>query len=243
MTDFLTAKDLLRTATTDYGSVMRKKVDLVCNCAASISIREFGGLYLVHGKYLLEPALALGAKFASMIDITPVPQFWSKVEELRRTLPNIDIEFLNADFRNPSIYNVLNPVDTSLLFEVILHQQNYISVLEGVCRTTRRYVCIAQPCLKEEKLGLPNSASLLQFWPEELKDEFRQNSFWPKEPRTDQFDTRYWMWGQATSHLISVMGGLGWGCDYGEIVADVCGPNWDYSLLRFRPRDSSSANA
>src|SRR5262249_4734722 len=161
----------------------------------SISLREFGGLYLVHGKYLLEPALALRVQFASMIDITPVSQFWRKVEELRKALPDIVIEFLGADFRSPSLYDVINPVDTSLLFEVILNQQNYVSVLEGVCRTTNKYVCIAQPCLKEEKFILPNSASLLQFWPEDLKDELRQNSFWPKEPRTDQFDTRYWMWG------------------------------------------------
>jgi hypothetical protein len=235
MSAFLTTEDLLHTATNDLGSVLRKKVDLVCSCTDSVSIREFGGLYLVHGQYLLEPAHALRAAFVSMIDIALFPEFWSKVEELRKALPDVHVEFVNTDFRIPSLYDVLTAVDTSVLFEVILHQENYVTMLQGVCRRTTRYICVAQPCLKEDRFSLPGSASLLQFWPENLKDEFRQHSFWPKEPRTDRFEKSHWMWGHTTSHLISVMGGLGWGCDYGEVISDVYGPNWDYSLLRFRP--------
>jgi hypothetical protein len=219
----------------DYGTVMSKKVQLVSGCTGSRSLRDFGGLYLVHGKYLLEPALELGADFASMVDLTPREEFNANIEKVRQQQPAFDVEFINRDFRDPALYETLRPVDTSILFEVLLHQENYVSVMQGVASRTQRYICIAQPCLNDSMFALPGSASLLQFWPEDLKDVYRAGSFWPKEPEVHRFDTRYWMWGHTSSHLIAIMRGIGWDLVDGEIVEDVCGPNWEYPLLRFSP--------
>jgi hypothetical protein len=228
-----THPQIRRVTTTELGVLMQMKVALVAGCAGTRSLRDFGGLYLVHGKYLLEPAVALGAEFASMIDLTPRTEFAAAIEKARSTLPGLEVEFVNHDFRDPELYKSLRAVDTSILFEVLLHQENYISVLQSVASKTERYICIAQPCLKEAMLGLPGSASLLQFWPESLKNNYRA-TYWPAEPRTERFDTASWMWGHTVSHLIAVMHGIGWIVDDGEIIETVYGQYWDYPLLRFR---------
>jgi hypothetical protein len=228
-----TFANLQRVTTSELGVLMQMKVDLVKSCMGTRSLRDFGGLYLVHGRYLLEPAVALGADFASMIDITPRAEFDDEIAKARLSLPGLDVEFINRDFRDLTLYDTLRPVDTSILFEVLMHQENYISILEHVARKTEHYVCIAQACLKESLLGLPASASLLQFWPEALKDKYRA-AWWPKEPQSDRFDTSRWMWGHTVSHLIAVMHGIGWRVEGGQILDTVYGEHWDYALLRFR---------
>jgi hypothetical protein len=225
--------EMRRSKTLDYGTVMAKKVQLVSNCTGTQSLRDFGGLYLVHGKYLLEPAVELKAEFASMVDGMPRAAFDDEIRKTRLSLPALEVEFINRDFRDPSLYGILKPVDTSILFEVLLHQENYVSVMQYVASRTLKYICIGQPCLRESTFSLPATASLLQFWPEQLKDVYRTGSFWPKEPEVDRFDTRCWMWGHTTSHLIAIMHGIGWNLEDAEIVDDVCGPNWEYPLLRF----------
>ena len=103
---------------------MGKKLQLVAGCAGTRSLRDFGGLYLVHGKYLLEPAVDLRAEFASMIDLTPREAFSVEIDKARQQLPTLNVEFINRDFRDPSWYGGLEEVDTSILFEVLLHQEN-----------------------------------------------------------------------------------------------------------------------
>jgi len=82
----------------------------------------------------------------------------------------------NANFRYPAAYVGLEPVDASILFEVLLHQENYSEVVRNVTNTSTKFVCVAQPCLREEWFPLPASSTLLQFWDEELKDEIRRGS-------------------------------------------------------------------
>jgi hypothetical protein len=219
--------------TNDLGLVMTKKVMLVAGARGTKTLRDFGGLYLVHGKYLLEPAIALQAEYACMVDVTPVPEFDEQIAKAKQECPGLEIEFVNADFRNPDLYKAMKRVDTSILYEVLLHQETYISVIKDVASKTDKYLCIAQPCLKESCFAVPSSACLLQFWPEELKNQFREGSFWPQEPHIERFETRYWMWGHTTGHLMDVCKGLGWELEHGELITGVYGPKWDYSLLRF----------
>jgi hypothetical protein len=232
MSDFERPR-MLRSYTHDVNVVFQKKVDLVIGATGTKSLRDFGGLYLVHGRYLLEPAIALDAEFASMIDITPRPEFEDQVQLAKQKNPKLTVEFIRADFRELNLYQQLKPVDASILFEVLLHQENYIGILDQVSRITKNYICIAQPCLPDAAFELPGCATLLQFWPEELKDEYRQGVMWPKEPRADAFTTRYWMWGHTASHLVSCLHGLGWRLEYGEEVPEIYGPKWDFLLMRF----------
>ncbi len=221
----------------DYGTVQQMKEDLPKMSRSADSIRDFGGLYLVHGRYLLEPAVSLGCTFASMIDITPVPEFNDRIRAAKARNPALEVEFVNADYRKYQLYDRLRPVEISLLYEVLMHQENYVDVLRLVSSKTTKCICIAQTCLKELFFKLPGGSVLLQFFPEELKNELREGSFWPKEEiPTDTFVTNNWMWGHSTSHIIEVMHGLGWDLEYGEVVDDVCGTYWEFPLLRFAPR-------
>ena len=224
---------MVTSSTHDINVIFQKKVELVIGAAGTKSLRDFGGLYLVHGRYLLEPAVILGAEFASMVDVQARSEFDARVEAAKQQNPNLSVEFINADFRDPALYSSLRPVDTSILFEILLHQENYVSLLGQISRITTKYICIAQPCLPESEFALPACAVLLQFWPEKLKDEYREGSVWPREPRVSQFDTRYWMWGHSASHLVSCMSGFGWDLEFCEEVSDAYGPKWDFVLMRF----------
>jgi hypothetical protein len=228
--------DYTISAAKNFGDVIHRKVALAAGCKGAESLRDFGGLYLVHGKYLLEPAVMLNAKYASMVDVTPRAEFIDAIAKAKAAVPELDVEFTQADFREPATYNGLRPVDVSILYEVLLHQENYMEVLRNVTKTTNKYICIAQPCLKEEEFPLPGAAVLLQMWDEALKNEFRTGGFWPAEPKTETFDTRYWMWGQTASHLIHALSGFGWDVEYIEIAPEVCGKHWDFSMLRFKRR-------
>ena len=223
---------LRRSMITEFSTVLQMKVALVSGSVGTRSLRDFGGLYLVHGRYSLKPAVALRAEFVSMIDLTPHDKLFDEIKNARVFLPMLKVEFFSTDFRNPALYETLTPVDTSILFDVLLHQENYVSVLQGVASKTERYICIAQPCLKETEYSR-QAASLLQFWPEPLKDEYRRGTYWPKEPRVERFDTRYWVWGHTVSHFVALMYGLGWDVDDGEVVDGMYGEHWEYALLRF----------
>lgn len=216
-----------------YGEVMRRKEALPASLPDITSLRDFGGCYLVHGRYLLHATRARRLALASMIDVNPLPEFVAAAEQVRADQPDTAIEVIRGDFREPATFAGLAPTDASLLYEVLLHQENYVEVMRNVCAVTHRHVCVAQPCLREELFALPSSATLLQFHDEPLKDLLRANSFWPKEPRTERFTTAHWMWGQTTSHLIDVMRGFGWALSDGAIVDNVCGPYWEYPLLTF----------
>lgn len=213
--------------------IQEEKLNLVRSCHGAKSIRDFGGLWGVHGKYLLQPAITMRVTFASEVDVTPTKEFNEACEKTRLQAPDLDIEFVCADFRDPNLYGRLHPCDVSILFDVLLHQDNYVSVMRNVANVTNQNICIAQPCLADTTFPLPASTTLLQFWPEKLKDEYRAGSAWPKEPRTETFATQYWMWGQTPSHIIDVMRGLGWTCDHDERDA-YSNPVWQMAYLRFR---------
>ena len=216
-----------------YGEVMTRKEALPASLDGITSLRDFGGCYLVHGRYLLHATRTRRLTFGSMVDVNPLPEFIAAAAELQVMNPDTKIETIRGDFREPSLFEGLKTTDASILYEVLLHQENYTEVMRNVCAKTARYVCIAQPCIREELFPLPSSAALLQFSDEALKDLLRTDSFWPKEPRVDRFTTAYWMWGQTTSHLIDVMNGFGWSLAQGHVVDNVCGPCWEYPLLVF----------
>ena len=148
-------------------------------------------------------------------------------------MPQTEFETVRGDFRDPILFLRLRETDAALLYEVILHQENYVEVIRNVCAKTRKFVCFAQPCLAEEFFTLPASAVLLQFHPEELKDLLRTASFWPKEPQVERFTPAHWMWGHTVSHILDVFKGFGWTLRQGVLVDGVCGPCWDYPLLVF----------
>ena len=223
-----------RVVTDGYGDVMQRKEDLVAELAGVSTLRDFGGCYIVEGRYLLEPARRLGATFVSMVDHGDTAAYDQRAASLAAEMPDTRFETVNGDFREPSLYARLEPVDASILFEVVLHQENYVQVVKDVTSVTTKYVVVAQPCLRESLFLLPSSATLLQFWPEALKDELRSGSFWPKEEPTRRFWSASWMWGHTTSHMIDVFGGFGWELDDAVVVDDVAGDYWEYPLLRFR---------
>jgi hypothetical protein len=230
---------LERISVDGYGEVMRRKEDLPASLPDIASLRDFGGCYLVHGRYLLHATQVNKLAFASMIDMNPTPEFLTAVEAAKKVVPSAEFETIRGDFREPSLVASLRETDASLLYEVILHQENYVEVLKNVCAKTRKYLCLAQPCIREELFALPAAAVMLQFYDETLKDLLRKGSFWPKEPRKQTFTTAHWMWGQTTSHLIEIMRGFGWALNRGLIVDNICGLCWEYPLLVFAKQYNS----
>lgn len=224
-----------RICVSNYGDVMRMKEDLPASLPGLDSLRDFGGCYLVHGRYLLHAARVLGLSFASMVDVNVLPEFTVAADHLKLAQPGLRVESIQADFREPSLFQALEPTDAALLYEVLLHQENYLEVLRNVVTKTKKYICVAQPFLREELFLLPSAAVMLQFYDEVLKDLLRAGSFWPVEPRTLRFDPAFWMWGHTSSHLVDIMAGFGWDLSQGTVVDGVCGRWWEYSLMVFEP--------
>jgi hypothetical protein len=222
-------------ASVPFNTIKQLKIDLVGGIGEASSIRDYGGLWGVFGLYLLEGAKALHCSTAEMVDVTPRPQFDEAVAALKRALP-ITVTMVQADFRDAALFKTLRPVDVSLLYDVLLHQDDAVEVMKNVAGETTKCVCIAQPVLKEEVFPLPNGTVNLQFYPEELKDMLRFPGWWHKEPTTPRFSTSFWMWGQTVSYLKSVMQGYGWMLSYREVYE--LSPYWNYALLRFVPEDS-----
>lgn len=175
----------------------------------------------------------LNLTFVSMVDVNITPEFLTETKALSHW--GTEYEILTADFRQPALFDGLRDVDASLLYEVLLHQETYVSVMKNVCDSTCKYIYIAQPCIREDFFSLPSGVVLLQFYPDALKDLLKTNSFWGKETESGNglFDPARWMWGHTTSHLISVMSGFGWKLLSGTAVDGVCGDCWEYSLLAF----------
>jgi len=228
--------ELPRIQADGYGDVMRRKELRPAELAGIASLRDFGGCYLVHGRYLLHATRVRKLGLASMIDVNPLPEYAAAVERARAELPATEFETVQGDFRDPALFAGLRETDAALLYEVLLHQENYVEVLRQVCAKTRRYLCLAQPCLREDFFALPGSAVMLQFWEEPLKELLREGSFWPREARAERFTTAHWMWGHTVTHLVEILRGFGWGLWQGEVVDNVCGPCWEYPLLTFAKR-------
>jgi hypothetical protein len=212
--------------------IKQKKLSFIKDIGNANSIRDYGGLWGVVGLYLLEGARALNCSYAEMIDATPIKEFSEKVENLKKEL-DIQVTMKTADFRDSVLFKTLDPVDVSLLYEVILHQENAVEVLKNCVSKTLKYVCIAQPTLMEDSFILPNGCVNLQFYPEELKDILRCD-YWPKEPVITKFETQYWMWGQTVSYFKSVLFGLGW--DIKRLEVYQLSEFWNYSLMLFVPK-------
>ena len=225
--------ELPRRRVSGYGDVMTMKEDLTASLPDMRSLRDFGGCYLVHGRYLLQPARRRRLEYASMVDVNVLQPFIDAARALMAEQPETRVEWVSGDFRDHATYAGLPATDAALLYEVLLHQEDYVEVMRNVCARTRHHVCIAQPCLMEEFFVLPASATLLQFHDEPVKALLRTDSFWPEEPRVERFTTAHWMWGHTTSHIVDVMKGLGWTLSDGTVVDDLCGPCWEYPLLVF----------
>jgi hypothetical protein len=218
-----------------YGEVMELKDVFACN-PQSKSFRDFGGVYIVGGRYLFFAASASKANKASMVDVNFTEEWQRRKTEFLNANPVTKVEEVNLDFRDTEMYKSLDVVDTSILYEVLLHQENYVSVIENVASKTSKSIHVAQPVLKEELFAVPSSATLLQFWPQELKEIYRQGSFWPIEPEVQRFETNYWMWGHTQSHLNSVFAGFGWKPDHEIVITNVCGEKWDFLLTKYVPQ-------
>ncbi len=217
----------------DYSQIISHKIRLIEDIKSANSIRDFGGVWGVHGLYLFEGIKSLRCTYGEMIDVNPTDKFLSNMEEIEKT-HNCLIKYTRCDFRTPGIYSDLPTVDVSLLYEIILHQDNHVEVMKNVANKTDNVICFAQPVLKEEMFSLPCANVLLQFYEEELKDELRIKNWWEKEPRVDVFTTRYWMWGQTASYINNVFYGLGWDLSHQENYH--LSDQWNYSLMRYIPK-------
>lgn len=218
-----------------HEEIKQSKIELVAGCVTADSIRDFGGLWGVNGLYLLEGAKALRCRYAEMVDVTPREEFELSAQQVE-SATKMKVVMTRADFRSPELYKTLSPVDVSILYEVLLHQDNSDEVIKNICSKTQKCICLAQPVLKEEMFILPNGCVNLQFYPEELKDRLRIPGWWPKEVVFERFDTRFWMWGQTTSYLQTLFYGNGWGLQHLETLE--MSPYWNYALARFVPRNS-----
>jgi hypothetical protein len=228
----------LRSRTTQsHGDLIRQKLEIIADIKQADSIRDFGGLYIVHGKYLLEGAVSINAKYAQMLDGTYLDEFESEKCKIQAANPDLVIDFLHCDFREKEIFAEMKSVDVSILYDVLLHQDNAVEVIRNVASKTKKYIVIAQPCLKESIFPLPNCCVNIQIMDEQTKDELREGSFWPKEEPTDRFKTQFWMWGQTTTYIVSVLKGLGWCLEDGFNVEGICGKYWDYPIMRFKPEN------
>lgn len=215
-----------------YQEIKYSKIQLVSSIGNAESIRDFGGIWGVNGLYLLEGSKNLKCKFAEMIDITPRKEYEENIEKYKE-ITNCKYNMINADFRDSSIFYDLQDVEVSLLYEVILHQDNAVEVIKNVIKSTKKFVCFAQPVMKEELFCLPNACVNLQFYPEQLKDILRFAGWWEKERVVTRFDTSCWMWGQTASYIISIFQGYGWKLAHMELyhMADY----WNYVMARFVP--------
>jgi hypothetical protein len=128
--------------------------------------------------------------------------FRAVVEAARRLSPDLEISFKHTDVRVPEFYNVLPPVDTSLV-NTLLHHESYTS------RRTSRFICVAQPCLRESTSGAPASAALLQFWDESTKDFHCEGAMWRREVPCETFDGAHWIWGWDVNVCAGMHGLLG----------------------------------
>jgi hypothetical protein len=217
--------------------VRAEKIALIQRIGSADSLRDFGGLWGVHGLYLIEGVRALGCSFAEMIDASPVDEFLPKCRELQQERA-VQINMVEADFRSPELFDVLRPVDVALLYDVLLHQDTVASVVKGVTATTADHVLVAQPLLKEDLFPLPNAAVNLQFYPEGLKAELRSGSWWPEEQPVTRFDTGKWMWGHTASFLESLFIGYGWQREHLQV--NDLGRYWNYGFMRFTPRAAAA---
>jgi hypothetical protein len=129
--------------------------------------------------------------------------------------PGLEGEFIRDDFRDPALHTGLSHVDTSILYEVLLRQENYVEVVKRVISRTRNFIFFTQPCLREDVFPIPGASALLQFNPDALKEILRANCSWPVEPAVDTYAPQYWMWGQTTSNVIATFYGFGWELDRG----------------------------
>jgi hypothetical protein len=198
------------------------------------SIREYGGVWGVHGKFLLQGAAGLNARFAEMIDTLYTPEYNEQAATLQRE-KGIQISSIKSNFRDEALYQRIQPVDVSLLYEVILHQETYTRVIENVIGKTLKAVLFAQPVLKESVFSFPCGCINLQFYSQELKRQLAIPGGWfSNQEAPPRFSSAYWMWGQTASHIHSIFHGFGWRCDQINLY-DMDGKHWDYALMRFRP--------
>jgi hypothetical protein len=214
--------------------IMELKLQLIASIGQANSIREYGGIWGVHGKYLLQGADYLRASFAEMVDTTYTPEYYDRAAELQSN-KGVQVSSLQANFRDESFYRQIQPVEVSLLYEVILHQETYTSVIENVISKTTRAVLFAQPVLKESFFTFPCGCINLQFYPQHVKRQLYVPEGWFLDQEApSRFTSAYWMWGQSASHIHSIFHGFGWRCDYVDLY-DLDGNHWDYALMRFRP--------
>ena len=155
--------------------IRQSKLELITAIGKVDSIRDLGGIWGVYGQYMIEGAKALKCKYAEMIDVTPKEEFQQKIRELKAEI-DIEVKFIHADFRDPKLFESLITADVSVLYDVMLHQDNPVEVIKNTLSTTKKYVCLTQPVLKEQMFILPNGCVNVQFYPEELKDILRTSS-------------------------------------------------------------------
>lgn len=213
-------------------SVRESKVSLIRDLSEASSVRDYGGLWGVDGMYLEEAVRHLGCRLASMIDSLPASEAWRVRMDRMKSELGCEVEFRRADFREERIFSGLQATEISLLYDILLHQENVVHVLQRVLEKTTRSVCVAQPVIKDAVFPFPNACINLQFYPRDLKQKIRgKYSGWPEEPLLDHFFPGHWIWGQTVSYLNSIFHGLGWQIEYSRSYP--LSRYLDYAFLRY----------
>lgn len=195
---------------TDLQQIIDNKLKLTASIGKANSLRDFGGMWKVNGLYLLDGVEKLGCKWGEMVD-----KHWPVEFDEDAKTRGIEKKILkrNYDFRTLALLpEDIEKADVSLLYDVVLHQDNFQEVLKQVCRLTNKYVVIAQPFFNGN--SLPYSATLLQFLPLEIREKIHCEmwSNWMIENYGDttKLSVDNWMWGQSLQLIIKLMGGYGW---------------------------------
>jgi hypothetical protein len=224
--------------TVGVDEVVEEKLKLIAEIGQAESLRDFGGVWGVYGRYLLEGARTLGATRAEMVDLHPQEEYYRRAKELESEL-SVQVTTVRASFQDPALYARLKPMEVSLLYDVLLHQHDPNLVILRVAQITSRVICVAQPVLLDELFALPNGCVNLQFYPLELKEAMRCPAFWPLQPGGDLFSFGLWIWGQSVSFLTSVFYGYGW--DRSRLRVFHVSDCWHYAFMHFVPRQEGHA--
>lgn len=215
-----------------FGTIREPKIGLAASLKGKgvNSVRDFGGMWKVNGLYLIEAVKALHPVDGQMVDNFCTEEFKqeaAKVDNGKNTL-----EYIKGDFREIDSLK-LEPVDVSLFYDVLLHQDNFTDVIKRVTKLTNKYICVAQPFY--EGFNRPDACSLIQFMTPKEKEGMSCYMWDTIAEPVERFSVDIWMWAQSLRLITDVFKGYGWVPVPGGKTFDFPMQNqWHYTGLIFQ---------
>lgn len=217
--------DLVRT----FGEPFKKA--LIDRVLPTASLLDAGGMWGVHGAYALHAATH-GAERVVLMDSLRTPEF----EEWSKEVPQL--EFVQGDMNDPAVFTSFPKVDTTICFEVLMHQAVPLWTLHGLTAATRKQIVLSVSVLQEGRFPYPNCAVFLPgippihqaaLHPAAGNPVFKVFSTEPEVARSHS----EWHWGLTGSLLTSWMKYLGWAPTYESRRPFL--DNWEWWQAIFRP--------